>query len=270
MNKYVGTLWTLIISAIILTACMPSSEESLKEGKETSAKTQLTVSAAASLKSSLEEAAVLFQQEYPDIVIQFNFGGSGSLQQQIEQGAPVDLFFSAAMEPMERLVQKRLIEQDKPEVLLHNRLVLIAPKGDKLISSIQDLKKPEVRVVAIGQPDTVPAGMYGKEVLEQTGLWRDVESKVVNAKDVTQVLSYVETGNADAGFVYASDVLKSPNVRVVEEIDPTFHTPIQYPATVTTVGRYPEEAKKLLDFLKSDEARNIFVKYGFVIPEEVV
>lgn len=249
---------------------MPPSEESLGESKETSAKTQLTVSAAASLKSSLEEVAVLFQQEYPDIVIQFNFGGSGSLQQQIEQGAPVDLFFSAAMEPMERLVQKRLIEKGKPEVLLHNRLVLITPKGDKLISSIQDLKKPEIRVVAIGQPDTVPAGMYGKELLERTGLWRDVESKVVNAKDVTQVLSYVESGNADAGFVYASDVLKSPNVRVAEEIDPTFHTLIQYPATVTTVGRYPEEAKKLLDFLKSDEARSIFVKYGFVIPEEAV
>lgn len=269
MRKYVWTLWILVVSAIMMTACMPSSKDSLAESVGASGKAQLTISAAASLKSSLEEVAVLFQKEYPDITLQFNFGGSGSLQQQIEQGAPVDLFFSAAMEPVDRLVKKGLVEQDKSEVLLHNRLVLIAPKRDEIISSVQDLKKPGVRVIAIGQPDTVPAGAYGKEVLERTELWSHVEAKAVYAKDVTQVLSYVESGNADAGFVYASDVLKSPNVRIAAEIDSAYHTPIQYPAAITTLGRHPKETEKLLDFLKSDEARSIFVKYGFVIPEEV-
>lgn len=255
----------LFISVIIMTACMSPEKQSTDPSKSSS-QIELTVSAAASLKSGLEEAAALFQSQNPGITIQFNFGGSGSLQQQIEQGAPVDLFFSAANEPMNRLVQKGIVEASHSKVLLHNRLVLIAPNGNESIRELQDLKKSEVRVIAIGQPDTVPAGAYGKEALEQEGLWSELESKAVYAKDVTQVLSYVTSGNADTGFVYASDVLKSSDVTVALEIDPGTHTQIEYPAAVTTVGRHPEEAEKLLDFLQSDEAGGIFEKYGFEIP----
>ena len=265
--KNVWSVWILVVSAIMMTSCNSSGEIRLDQPEASSAKIELTVSAAASLKSSLEEAAVLFEKKHPGISLQFNFGGSGTLQQQIEQGAPVDLFFSAAVEPMDRLVQKGLVQAADSKVLLHNRLVLIVPKGDKTISRLQDITKPEVRVIAIGQPDTVPAGAYGKEVLEQVGLWDEVEPKAVYAKDVSQVLSYVTSANADAGFVYASDVIKSQDVRVAVEINPASHTPIQYPAAVTTVGKYPKEAEKLLEFLQSDEAGSIFVKYGFEIPE---
>ncbi|WP_106766599.1 molybdate ABC transporter substrate-binding protein [Paenibacillus faecalis] len=267
IGKSTWIAWMLVLSVIIMTGCMSVERQNTHSSKQSSTQIELTVSAAASLKSGLEEAAALFESRNPDIKIQFNFGGSGSLQQQIEQGAPVDLFFSAAKEPMEQLVQKGLIERSESKVMLHNRLVLIVPKGDDSIHGLQDLIKPEVQVIAIGQLDTVPAGAYGKEVLEGEGLWNKVESKAVYAKDVTQVLSYVTSGNADAGFVYASDAIQSSDVKVSVEIDPASHTLIEYPAAVIKMGKNPEEARKLLDFLQTDEARDIFEKYGFILPE---
>lgn len=231
---------------------------------------EITVSAAASLKGSLEEIAKLFNEEYPDIKIAYNFGGSGSLQQQIEQGAPVDLFISAAMEPMLALRDKGLVDPGHNRPLLLNRLVLITPKNRQTVTAVKDLSRMDVKAVAVGQPETVPAGAYAKEALRHEKLWDMIEPKAVYGKDVSQVLSYVLSGNADAGFVYASDASKSKDVRIAEEIPPSFHMPIHYPAAVIKTAKHPEEAGRFLEFLRSKEAGAIFKRHGFFLPEEAL
>ena len=158
---------------------------------------QLTISAA-SLKETLETIRDHYQKEHPETTLTFNFGGSGSLQKQISQGAPVDLFFSAAKDKFELLVDAGLIAKEDGVDLLENSLVLVVPKGGQSVKNFADLAKQEVKKISIGIPETVPAGTYAKESLVNTGIWNDVEDKIVYAKDVRQVLSYVETGNVDA------------------------------------------------------------------------
>lgn len=225
------------------------------------------VSAAASLKSSLEETGRRFEAEFPNVTLRYNFGGSGSLGQQLEQGAPVDLFISAATEPMDRLVEKGIVQSDAVQLMFRNALVLIEPVGKQNVKHLPDLLKPEVRVLAIGQPDTVPAGEYAKEALQNEGLWDDVESKAVYAKDVTQVLAYVESGNADAGFVYKTDLKSSAKATLALEVDPDKHQPIEYPAAVPGNAKHPQEAEALLEFMRKPEIRDIFTETGFEVAE---
>ncbi|MBS4162258.1 molybdate ABC transporter substrate-binding protein, partial [Klebsiella pneumoniae] len=147
------------------------------------------------------------------VSVKFNFGSSGALQQQIEQGAPADLFFSAAEDKFDRLVEKGLISKIDSVKLLENTLVLIVPKGKaQQVSGFEDLTKSGVEKLAIGTPESVPAGKYAKETLTNLHLWSKVQSKIVYGKDVRQVLSYIETGNADAGVVYRTDALTSDQV----------------------------------------------------------
>lgn len=225
------------------------------------------VSAAASLKSSLEETGRRFEAGHPNVTLRYNFGGSGSLGQQLEQGAPVDLFISAATEPMDRLVEKGIVQSDAVQLMFRNALVLIEPVGKQNVKQLSDLLKPEVRVLAIGQPDTVPAGEYAKEALQNEGLWDDVESKAVYAKDVTQVLAYVESGNADAGFVYKTDLKSSTKAMLALEVDPDKHQPIEYPAAVPGNAKHPQEAEALLEFMRNPEIRDIFTEAGFEVAE---
>ena len=158
--------------------------------------TELTVSAAASLSNAMRELAANYQGAHPGTIITMNFGSSGMLAQQIEQGAPADVFLSAAPKPMDTLAGKGLIRKDTRRDLLRNEVVLIGS-----IDSFAALAGPKVKLIALGDPNSVPAGDYGKQVLTALGLWDAVQSKLVLAKDVRQVLSYVETGNADAGIV---------------------------------------------------------------------
>ncbi|MGG4108540.1 molybdate ABC transporter substrate-binding protein [Paenibacillus lautus] len=230
-------------------------------------KVEVMVSAAASLKSSLEETGRRFEAEFPNVTLRYNFGGSGSLGQQLEQGAPVDLFVSAATEPMDRLVEKGIVQSDAVQLMFRNALVLIEPVGKQNVKQLSDLLKPEVRVLAIGQPDTVPAGEYAKETLQNEGLWEDVESKAVYAKDVTQVLAYVESGNADAGFVYKTDLKSSAKATFALEVDPDKHQPIEYPAAVPGNAKHPQEAEALLKFMRKPEIRDIFTEAGFEVAE---
>ncbi|MGG3307413.1 molybdate ABC transporter substrate-binding protein [Paenibacillus lautus] len=230
-------------------------------------KVEVMVSAAASLKSSLEETGRRFEAEFPNVTLRYNFGGSGSLGQQLEQGAPVDLFVSAATEPMDRLVEKGIVQSDAVQLMFRNALVLIEPVGKQNVKQLSDLLKPEVRVLAIGQPDTVPAGEYAKETLQNEGLWEDVESKAVYAKDVTQVLAYVESGNADAGFVYKTDLKSSAKATLALEVDPDKHQPIEYPAAVPGNAKHPQEAEAFLEFMRMPEIRDIFTEAGFEVAE---
>jgi molybdate transport system substrate-binding protein len=228
------------------------------------AKADLTVSAAISLKDALDEAKQTYIAANPNVTIAMNYGASGTLQLQIEQGAPVDVFLSAAPKQMDALETKGLLLESTRKDLLRNEVVLIVPKDSTLgISSFQDLTRADVKQVALGEPVTVPAGQYAKEILTSLGIYDAVNSKAILAKDVRQVLTYVETGNVDAGIVYATDAMSSTKVKVEATAPPNSHSPVIYPAAVIKASKNPAAARAFLDFLASPRGRSIFQKYGF-------
>ena len=231
-------------------------------------KSEITVSAAISLKDSLDEIGNMYKKEHPGVKISFNYGGSGTLQRQIEQGAPVDIFFSAAEKQMEELQAKGLIDAGTRRDVVRNQLVLIAPIAMTTIQGFQDLARPEVKVIALGEPATVPAGMYARQTLEHLGLLAAVEKKTVLAKDVRAVLTYVETGNADAGLVYQTDAQGSTKVRIVAVAPSDSHDPIVYPAAILKGTKNPSGAESFLVFLSGVEAREVYSKHGFLAAEK--
>jgi molybdate transport system substrate-binding protein len=223
----------------------------------------LTISAAQSLKDVMDEVALLYKEKYPDHNVVVNLGGSGSLQRQIEQGAPVDLFISAALDNMAQLKGKGLLYQDAYWNLIENRLVLVTPKDSSEIQGFEDLLLDKVQTVALGEPNSVPAGMYALEALSFLDMDGKVKEKSVYAKDVREVAAWVESGNAQAGFVYMTDALASKGLRVAVEADPKSHTPIVYPVGIIKDGQV-KEALELVELLYSKEAAGIFEKYGFI------
>jgi molybdate transport system substrate-binding protein len=232
-------------------------------GSAASPTVQVTVSAAASLEDALTAIDIDFQQTHPEIRINPNFGASGTLQLQIEQGAPVDVFISAAPQQMDALAGKNLLLPGTRVDLLQNELVLIAPKDSKVVSGFSDLKRPDASVVAVGDPRSVPAGTYAQQVLSALGLYDSVKGKMTLATDVRQVLADVETGSAEAGLVYATDAAISSKVRVVADAPPGTHQPIVYPAAVLRTATNPDAARAYLTYLAGSPAREIFAKYGF-------
>ena len=230
------------------------------------AKAELTVSAAISLKDALDEVKQLYTADHPGVSIATNYGASGTLQIQIEQGAPVDIFFSAAPKQMDALESKGLLLEGSRKDLLRNEVVLIVPKDSTLgIASFEDLTHANVKQVSFGQPDVVPAGQYAKEVLTHLGIYDAVNSKAVLAKDVRQVLTYVETGNVDAGIVYSTDALSSPKVKVVAQAPANSHSPVIYPVAVIKASKNAAAARAFEDFLSSPKARAVFQKYRFTL-----
>jgi len=223
----------------------------------------LNISAAASLHDVLSEIGAIYEQKIQGVHLVFNFASSGTIKQQIEQGAPADLFISAGQKQMDALSQKGLVH--KSETVARNELVVIMPvNSGKTAAELQSLTSPAFGKIGIGTPETVPAGEYGKEALENAGLWSGLLPKLVMAKDVRQVLVYVESGNADAGLVYATDAKKSDNVQIALVVPANLHSPIVYPAAVVTASKQTQEAAEFLSFLKTDEAQAIIKKHGFV------
>ena len=266
MQKHFTFIITLLFLLMFAVAC--SNQQNTDQSsnlKETESKesVELTISAAASLKDAMEVIQSTYQEEHPEVTLKFNLGGSGSLQQQISQGAPVDLFFSAAEDKFDILVEDDSIAKEDRVDLLGNSLVLVVPKENQSIKGFEDLAKAEIDKISIGTPETVPAGKYAKESLEKMDLWKDVESKVVYAKDVRQVLSYVETGNVAAGIVYKTDALVSNKVNIVATADPGTHTPIIYPMGIIKDSKNYEEAKDFYSYLQNNDALKVFEEYGF-------
>lgn len=275
----ISIMTVLLCLFLMLSACSsPSTTSSAdhstaptttsSENKDTTTNespVSLTISAAASLTDSLQEIQTLYQQEHPNVTLTFNFAASGTLQKQIEQGAPADLFFSAGSKQMNALLDANLIDQAHEKDILANDLVLVVPKDNSLsLSSLQDLTRDDIKKLAVGTPESVPAGMYAKQTLESSGLWDKLQSKIVLTKDVKQVLSYVETGNAEAGFVYKTDAIDSDKVQVALTTTADSHDPILYPAGIVSATTHPEEAAAFYDYLQTDEAQAIFVKHGFM------
>jgi molybdate transport system substrate-binding protein len=226
---------------------------------------ELIVSAAASMKDAMEEIKELYAQEKTNVTITYNFGSSGSLQQQIEQGAPADVFLSAAAKQMDALKEKGLIIEDTYKELLENKVVLIAPKDSSKVSGFEGLDAEDVQKVALGEPESVPAGKYAKEVLTNLKLWDKVQAKATLGKDVRVVLTWVETGDVDAGIVYGTDAKISDKVKVVETAPEGSHSPVIYPAAVIKDSKNEAAAREFITFLTGDKAKDVFEKYGFSV-----
>jgi molybdate transport system substrate-binding protein len=226
-------------------------------------KTKLTISAAVSLSDALEEIKEIYEKDHP-ADITFQFGGSGTLAQQIRQGAPVDAFISANEEWMDALEKEKRIIPATRKNIAANKMVMVAGKNSHLgYRTPGDIAAKEIGRIAIGNPETVPAGKYAKDILQHLNKWDEWEKKLILAKDVRQVLAYVETGNADIGFVYASDAQASEKIQVLAVVDESLHEAIMYPAAVLANTKHEKEAEAFLNFLRTETAGNIFERYGF-------
>ncbi|MGG1220331.1 molybdate ABC transporter substrate-binding protein [Priestia endophytica] len=262
MKKKAMALSAVLCGTLLMSACGNSEQKASGDSKSKQEDIMLTVSAAASLQDALADIEKKYEKEHPHVDLKFNFGGSGTLQRQISQGAPVDLFFSAAEDKFDELVKEGEINKEDGTDLIQNSLVLIAPKNSSL-TSFEDLHNQKIEKMALGTPETVPAGEYGKQTLENLSLWKDVEPKVVYAKDVRQVLSYVETGNVEAGIVYKTDALVSDKVKIIDTARETSHDPIVYPVGVIKDSNHEKEAHDFYDYLQGKEAMNVLKEYGF-------
>jgi molybdate transport system substrate-binding protein len=226
----------------------------------------LLISAAASLQNALTKVNPLFMQNYPNVRLKYNFGSSGALQQQIEQGAPVDVFISAGKKQVDAIEQKGLILSGTRRNLLTNRLVLIVPKNSTLgITTFRQLSQSSVRKIAVGEPRSVPVGQYTEELFKNLGILNSLKPKFVLGNNVRNVLAAVESGNVDAGVVYATDASISNGVRQVATAPSRLHSPIVYPMAALKASQNSQAAQAYVQFLASAKAKAIFVDAGFGI-----
>ena len=254
-RKFIGLS---LLALAFLSACTASGNDN-RDSSVT-----LTISAAASLQDAIQEIGKLYNQQKPNVQLIYNFGSSGSLRHQIEQGAPVDVFISAAEQHMDALENKNLLLNNTRQNLLKNEVVLISAQNNDKIAGFPQLKSDLVSKIAIGAPDSVPAGKYAKEVLDSLKLYKSLEPKFVFAKDVRQVLVYVETGNVEAGIVYRTDAQISNQVKVLATAPIDSHSPIIYPVAIAKDSKNPETAQDFIQFLLSNTAKNVFTEYGFI------
>ncbi|MGA9377772.1 MAG: molybdate ABC transporter substrate-binding protein [Phormidium sp.] len=225
----------------------------------------ILVSAAASLKDSLGEIKQAYQKVKPNVTVTYNFGASGTLLQQIASGARADVFISAAQKQMNELQQKNLIVPETKRNLLTNSVVLIVPKNSTTVTSFKSLTSPNVKRIAVGEPRSVPVGQYTEEIFKNLGILDQLKPKFTYSNTVRNVLAVVESGNADAGVVYATDAKISNQVKVVETAAANLHSPVVYPMAVLKNSKNVPAAKEYAQFLQSANARSIFTKYGFGI-----
>ncbi len=238
---------------------------------------ELVVSAAASLQDVLQAIAPAYEQRYAPTQVVFNFAGSGVLQHQIEQGAPVDVFMSAGVHQLDALERDGLIRSGTRRNLLQNQLVLIVPRRSAVPSrpagDVRATSPPpqslaqlaQVTRLAIGDPDSVPAGYYARQALLSLGFYGQLRSRLILAKDVRQVLTYVETNNVDAGLVYATDARRSDQVQITATVNPSYHDPIIYPVAIPSTSAHPQLAQTWITFLESEVARSQFQAAGFQV-----
>jgi molybdate transport system substrate-binding protein len=235
------------------------------EQKTTDSKTVL-VSAAASLRDVLIKVDPLFEQNHPGIRVNYNFGASGALQQQIEQGAPSDVFISAGKKQLDTLQVKGLVVTQTRRNLLTNRLVLIVPKRSTLaLKGFQDLAGSGVKRIAVGEPKSVPVGQYTEELFQNLGILERLRPKLVLSNSARGVLAATESGNVEAGVVYATDAKISNQVRIISTATEKLHSPIVYPVAVLKNSQNIESATAYVQFLSHPSAQSIFVDEGFGI-----
>lgn len=262
----------LFLALILILACAACSGQAAQTAtpaptatpEPTHEPVTLTIAAAASLEKTYTEKLIpAFEAEYGYITVEGTYDSSGKLQTQIEQGLDADVFMSAATKQMTALTGEKLIDEGSVVNLLQNKIVLIEPSSAPSgITSFQDVLKADT--IAVGDPDSVPAGQYAKEVFTSLGIWDDVLKKASLGTNVTQVLSAVGENSADVGVVYATDAASTDTVKVIAEApEGSLAKPVIYPVGILTDCKNPEEAKLFVEFLQSEEAMAIFETAGF-------
>lgn len=261
---FLSLVTTLILTTLISGCSTQKDSSSSQKDTKTETAVELNISAAASLKEAMTDIQDEYKKVKPNVTLTVNYGASGSLQQQIEQGAPCDIFISAGQSQMKALNDKSLLLDNTKKDLVKNDLVLVGPK-DTTITGVSDLTSDKVKKIAVGEPKSVPAGQYADEVFQKLGIKDAISSKLVFAKDVKEVLAWSTSGNAEVGFVYKSDALSSKDAKIIETIAEDKHSPITYPIGVIKASKNPDDAKAFEDFLSTDTCKKIFEKYGYTI-----
>lgn len=230
---------------------------------QTETKPELLISAAASLKDVFTELGADFEKKN-NVKVSFNFAASGQLKTQIENGAPVDLFAAASPADIDALEKKDLLIANSKVNFAKNSLVLAQSNNSKIkLKDISDLAKAEVRKIAMGNPESVPAGRYAKEALTNLKSFDSLKEKLIFGENVRQVLDYVSKNEVDAGFVYSTDALTDKNVHSVLELTESSHKPIVYPVAVIKTTKNGVLAKEFIKFITSKSSTQVFKKYGF-------
>lgn len=256
--------------AVLLSGCSPAPGQAAPPTAAAPQETvTVTLSAAKSLSECLPEVAELYAQSHPEVKVEFNFGSSGSMRQQIEQGAAVDLYIPAGEKDLKALKEGGFLVDASIVNILGNQLVLVVPANSSLeMKGFSDLINDRVKQVAVGEPGSVPAGKYAQEAFTSLGILDVVKSKVVYAKDVREVLAWTATGNVDAGVVYLTEAMASDQVKILAKAEEKSHSPIVYPGAVLKESKHPQEAQGFLDYLSSDGAKSLFEKYGYTFLAE--
>lgn len=255
-------LISLLLFSLAVAGC--TSSENGDKAQENASQKEVYIVAAASMTDAVKEIGANYEKQHPDVKLMYNFGSSGALQSQIEQGAPADVFISAAQKQMNALEEENLIDKATRKDLLENKVVLIVPKNSTLVlDDFAAAATDKVSKIALGEPKSVPVGQYSEEIFTNLNVWADIKAKAVYASDVRQVLSWVETGEVDCGVVYATDAAISNKVKVLLEAPSGTHKPVVYPAAMVSSSKNPEIAKDFLAYLSQDEQKAILAKYGF-------
>lgn len=219
------------------------------------------VLAAASLQESMNAAADAWARKgHPRPTL--SFAASSALARQVAAGAPADLFVSADEPWMDDVERRGLIVAGTRAPFLGNRLVLVAPRANPAIPLGELPRALGSGRLAMADPDSVPAGKYGKAALQKLGLWNAVAPRVVRAENVRAALAFVERGAAPFGVVYRTDARASPRVRVAATFPADSHPPIRYPLARLKASASPD-AEPFRAFLLSREGRGIFTRFGF-------
>lgn len=257
-TRQIGTTLLIVVLVIALSACGPRTRQGGPQPKT------IVVSAAVSLENAFLEIAKLYTAR-TGTKVDFSFGASGNLEKQIEAGAPVDVFASAGEKEMDQLQSQALIETDTRADFAGNVLVLVVPADSKLrLDSFRQLGSPQVKRLALGNPKTVPAGFYTRQALGHLDLWARLESRLIFAEDVRQVLDYVMRGEVSAGIVYATDVgIANGRVRQVAEAPEGTYGPVSYPIAAVKGCAHQEAANQFIKLVLSPEGQDILKGYGF-------
>lgn len=234
-------------------------------GPAGAARAELIVAAAADLVFALREIAPLFEKEQR-VKVTLTFGSTGQLAQQIQEGAPVDVFLAANAAFVEDLRARGAILADSVEPYARGRIVLATRKNRPSLSSLSDLARDDVRRVAIANPAHAPYGMAAREALVSAGVWTRIQPKLVYGENIRQALQFLQTGNVDAAIL-ALSVAEVPEIRFVR-IDQRLYKPIVQAAAVTARSRRPELARAFIRFVNGPQGRPIMKRFGFLLPGE--
>ena len=254
-------LMVLLLLSLILSLAAGCGEQQVEE----QASGEIYVFAASSLTDCLNEIIALYQNESGNTVIPV-YEGSGTLKKQIAEGADCDIFISANQKHMDELEQEGAVNTETRRDLLSNSLTLIASaEKAETVTDVQSLLDDDISLVAVGEPNDVPAGQYAEELFRNMGIKEEIQTKLVYAKNVRAVLEYVDGGDADAGFVYRTDAMLMENGVIIGDAPAEYYTAVNYPAAIMNNAPQPEAAADFFAFLESDAAKAVFEKYGFTV-----